>query len=88
MEKEDRAPLQVVRIVGLVLPLLFKLALLYLKYKRSVKIKEKMMKKELKKVGMTDEMVKGLCSDIETITIKNILTMREGTNLFDNIPFY
>lgn len=87
-QEEDRAPLQIVRIVVSVLPLMLKLGVLYLKYKRRVKRREKILRKELARAGMDDWMIEGLCEDMDTISIRDFMSIAGDSNPLDEIPIF
>ncbi|MGM0405649.1 MAG: hypothetical protein ACQEQM_05865 [Thermoplasmatota archaeon] len=85
MKEEDRAPVKVVRIIALLLPLLLKLILVYLKYKKRVSRKEKYLRKELKKVGMEKHQVDEMCGDIQSMTLKDMLSMADSEGMLKGI---
>ncbi|MFW6140964.1 MAG: hypothetical protein ACOC53_00215 [Candidatus Saliniplasma sp.] len=73
-EKEDRAPVKVIRVIALILPLFLKLLLVYLKYKRKVKRKEKYLRRELEKAGMKEDHIRELCSEIQVLSLRDLLS--------------
>jgi len=73
-DKEDRAPVKIVRIFALLLPLLFKLILVYLRYKRRVKKKERYLRIELKKAGMEKSRIEELCSEIQVLSLRDLFS--------------
>ncbi|MFO7792852.1 MAG: hypothetical protein R6W73_07745 [Candidatus Saliniplasma sp.] len=73
-EVEDRAPVEIVRIIALLLPLLLKILLVYLRYKRKIKRKEKYLRKELKKAGMEKHHIEEICEDIQSLSLKDLMS--------------
>ena len=73
-DQEDRTPLKVVKIGAFALPVIMKVGWVYLKYKRSVKKRQKILKKTLKKEGMEGWMVEDMCDEMEPITLRDMLS--------------
>jgi len=76
--KGDRKPLLVVKALVAFLPLLLKIALVYLKYKRATKKREKIFKKTLKKEGVEDRVAEKLTEGLPEISVRDILSNRLG----------
>jgi len=76
--KGDRKPLLVVKALVAFLPLLLKIALVYLKYKRATKKREKIFKKTLKKEGVEDRVAEKLVEELPEIRIRDFLSNRLG----------
>ena len=87
-QEEDRTPLKIVKIMASVLPLLLKIGLLYLSYKKRVKKRDKIMKKELRRVGMDKKMIDEMCKNLDVITIRDLMSMGGSSEIFDKIPFF
>ena len=88
MSEEDQHPVFMLAvIIATALPLLFKLGLVYLKYKRKVKKREKYLKKELKKAGMKKDMRDDLCNDMGVISLSEMLNAAnlDKNKLFRNV---
>jgi len=88
MSEKDQSPVFMLAvIIATALPLLFKLGLVYLKYKRKVKKREKYLRKELNKAGMEKEKIDDLCEDMNVISISDMLnaTNLNKENLFGNV---
>ncbi len=73
-EEGDRAPLVFVKALVHVLPLLFKLPLLYLRLKRKQNKRRKIFKKNLRASGMDSEIVKKLIGELNDISLRDILS--------------
>ncbi len=72
--KGDRKPLLVVKALVAFLPLLLKIALVYLKYKRATKKREKIFKKTLKKEGVDDKVAEKLSDELPEIRVRDFLS--------------
>ncbi len=88
MSEKDQSPVFMLAvIIATALPLLLKLGLVYLKYKRKVKKREKYLRKELNKAGMEKEKIDDLCEDMNVISISDMLSAANlnKENLFGNV---
>lgn len=87
-EEKERCPVKMMAvIITTAIPLMFKLGLVYLKYKRKVKKREKCLRKELKKAGMEKNMIDDLCEDINVLSLSDMMGAANlnKNNLFGNI---
>lgn len=62
-----------VKAIVALLPLLLKLSLVILKYKRAVKKREKIFRRTFKKEGLPPEVIDKLCDDLPEITIREMV---------------
>jgi len=88
MTEEDQCPVKMMAvIVTTTIPLLFKLGLVYLKYKRRVRKREKYLRKELKKAGMEKDMINDLCEDMNVLSLSDMMGAANISkeNMFGNI---
>lgn len=85
LDEEVRGPLNMVKIGALSLPVILKIGWVYLKYKRKVNKRQKIIKKTLKKEGVEDWMVEELCDEMKPISIRDMLSS-SGLSSSD-IPF-
>ncbi len=74
MEKEDTKVLKAVRALITTLPLLLRLGLIVLKYKRLAKKREKVFKKTLRKEGLNDDVVENLVEDLPELKLRDLLS--------------
>jgi len=70
----DRKPLLAVKALVASLPLLLKIVLIYLKYKRATKKREKIFKKTLKGEGLEEEVADKLAEDLPEVRIRDLLS--------------
>jgi len=73
-KRRDRKPLIAVKALVAFLPLILKLVLLFLKYKRFAKKREKVFRKTLKKEGVEKEVAEKLVEDLPDLNIKNFIS--------------
>jgi len=76
--KRDGKPLLAVKVLVASLPLLLKIALVYLKFKRATKKREKIFRKTLKKEGVDDQVAEKLAEELPEIRIRDFLSNRLG----------
>ncbi len=79
MQKEDTKVLKAVRALVTTLPLLLKLGLVVLKYKRLAKKREKVFKKTLRKEGLNDDVVENLVEDLPELKLRDLLSGKSGS---------
>ncbi len=70
----DEKPLRVLRILVVSLPLILKIALVYLKYKRTTKKRNKSFKKTLNAEGVEDRVAEKLTEGLPVISFREILS--------------
>lgn len=88
MSEEDQCPVKMMAvIITIAIPLMFKLGLVYLKYKRKVRKREKYLRKELKKAGMERDMINDLCEDMNVLSLSDMMGAANLSkkNMFGNI---
>lgn len=88
MSDEDQCPVKMMAvIITTVIPLMFKLGLVYLKYKRKVRKRERYLRKELKKAGMEKDMIDDLCEDMNVLSLSDMMGAANinKKNMFGNI---
>ncbi|MFW6176096.1 MAG: hypothetical protein ACOC40_00205 [Thermoplasmatota archaeon] len=88
MSEEDRCPVKMVAvIITTAIPLMLKLGLVYLKYKRKVGKREKYLRKELKKAGMEKDMINDICEDMNVLSLSDMIGAANMSkeNIFGNI---
>ncbi len=76
--KRDGKPLLALKVLVASLPLLLKISLVYLKYKRATKKRVKIFKKTLKKEGVEERVAEKLAKELPEIKIKDFLSNRLG----------
>ena len=76
--KRDGKPLLAVKVLVASLPLLLKIALVYLKYKRATKKRKKIFKKTLKKEGVEGRVAEKLVDELPEIRIKDFISNGVG----------
>ena len=74
--KRDGKPLLAVKVLVASLPLILKIALIYLKYKRATKKRKKVFSKTLKKEGVEDRVAEKLTEELPEIKIRDLLSNR------------
>ncbi|MEF8874093.1 MAG: hypothetical protein V5A88_05425 [Candidatus Thermoplasmatota archaeon] len=75
-KRRDRKPLIVVRALVASLPLILKLVLVFLKYKRAAKKRKKLFRKTLKKEGLDDQVAERLSNELPELRIREM--MKDG----------
>ncbi len=74
MSEEDQCPVKMMAVIIITaIPLIFKLGLVYLKYKRKVRKREKYLRKELKKAGMEKGMIDEICEDMNVLSLSDMM---------------
>ena len=76
--KRDGKPLLALKVLVASLPLLLKIALVYLKFKRATKKREKILRKTLKKEGVEDRVAEKLVEELPEISIRDFLSNKVG----------
>ncbi len=71
--RRDRKPLLVVRALATSLPLILKLVLLFLRYKRASKKRKKIFKKTLKKEGLDPQVAEDLSNELPELKIRDMV---------------
>lgn len=74
--KRDGKPLIALKVLVSSLPLLFKLLLVFLSYKRAAKKRKKIFKKTLKREGLEDPVAEELSDDLPELNIRDLLSNR------------
>jgi len=74
--KGDRKPLLLVKALVVSLPLILKISLIYLKYKRATKKRKKVFNKTLKREGIEDQVAEKLTKELPEIKIRDLLSNR------------
>lgn len=88
MSEEERCPVRMMAvIITTAIPLIFKLGLVYLKYKRKVKKREKYLRKELRRAGMERDMIDDICEDMNVLSLSDMMGAANlnRKSLFGNI---
>ncbi len=75
-EKEDTNVMKGLRAIIALLPLLLKLVLVFLKYKRITKKRRKVFKRTLKKEGLPEDVVEKLLNDLPELKIRDMLSKK------------
>ncbi|MFW5953226.1 MAG: hypothetical protein ACOCSJ_03595 [Candidatus Natronoplasma sp.] len=76
--KRDGKPLLAVKALVASLPLLLKIALVYLKYKRITKKRKKIFEKTLKKEGLDEKVAEKLSDELPEINIRDFFSNGVG----------
>ncbi len=72
--KEDGKPLLAVKVLAASLPLILRISLIFLKYKRAAKKREKIFRKTLKKEGLDKEIVNKLTDDLPELSVRDLIS--------------
>lgn len=81
MKEEEGDAIKFVKVVVYLLPLVLKLVILYLRFKRIQKKKRKAFKKVLRKEGLDKETAESLTDELQEIDFKSIISNVSGTDL-------
>ncbi len=73
-EEKDSGVLIAVRFIVLLLPMIFKLGIIYLRYKRAMKKREKVFRKTLKKEGVPKQVREDLVDELEDLSLSEMLS--------------
>ncbi|MBS3782565.1 MAG: hypothetical protein KGY66_03270 [Candidatus Thermoplasmatota archaeon] len=72
--KRDGKPLLALKVLVSSLPLLLKLAFVFLKYKRVAKKRKKIFKKTLKKEGLREKVAEELSEELPEFSIRDLVS--------------
>ncbi len=73
-KKKDGKPLLAVKVLVAALPLILRISLVFLKYKRAAKKREKVFRKTLKKEGLEKEVVEKLVEDLPELSVRDFIS--------------
>lgn len=72
-KRRDRKPLIAVKALVMSLPLILKLVLIFLKYKKAAKKRKKIFRKTLKKEGLDDQVAERLSDELPQLRLREMM---------------